>query len=105
VKAPSSEGTAFTGGRVGGARFFYFNPARPFPHPGPSRHKEGLRFSSFPYFCLMACQYNLAKGSDDWPSPPGRGSKRGWVTLSQNVSPLLRLPKVQNGSRKSSVSV
>jgi len=53
----------------------------------------------------MACQYNLAKGSDDWPSPPGRESKRGRITFLQNVSPLLRLPKVQNGSRQPSVSV
>jgi len=42
----------------------------------------------------MACWYNLAEGSDALPYPPGGQSKRGRVTLFQNVSPLLRLPKV-----------
>jgi len=96
VKAPSTEGTAFTGGRVGGARFFYLNAARTFPHPGPSRHKEGLRFSSFPYFRLMVCWYNLAEGDSALLRSPGRESKRGRITFLQNVSPLRRLPKVQN---------
>jgi hypothetical protein len=53
----------------------------------------------------MVCWYNLAEGDSALLRSPGRESKRGRVTLPQNVSPLLTLPKVQNGSRKSSVSV
>jgi hypothetical protein len=75
---------------------FYFKAARTFSHPGPSRPKEGLQSSRFPYFALMACRYNWTKGSHTLPPPPGRESRRGRVTLPQNVSPWLRLPKVQN---------
>ena len=53
----------------------------------------------------MVCWYNLAEGDSALLRSPGRESKRGGVTLRQNVSPLLRLPKVQNASRKASVSV
>ena len=83
-------------GRRWGPPYFYFHTALTSPYPGPSRSKEGLQSSRFPYFGLMACRYNLAKSSNTLPPPPGRESRRGRVTLPQNVSPWLRLPKVQN---------
>jgi len=59
-----------------------------------------LRLSRFPYFRLMDCWYNLAEGDSTLLRSPGGESKRGRVTLPQNVSPLLRLPKVQNTLEK-----
>jgi hypothetical protein len=41
----------------------------------------------------MVCWYNPAEGDSALLRSPGRESKRGRVTLPQNVSPLLRLPK------------